>query len=501
MPDQNEDDSKTRRLDRRTLLGAVGGAGVTALAGLPSVLAQSDSRTDRSHATEKGTTGECASDVSWESTATWTVDAAREIERTDDNTAPVIDDLNEVAPNLHVWDSWPLRNRDGSVACVNGYSILFSLTSADGLLPGKRHDVAEIRYFYSQDGQDWELGGPVFIPGRPKGNRQWASSAVYDQDTEEVFMFYTATGRESVVENSSPPAEDLTYEQRLALAEGVTLETSETGVEFAGQWDHSIILTADGDLYQTMDQAGDGIIYSFRDPWYFEDPNTGEQYLIFEGNTPINDGETPCESKALDEGDYLSGVAAGGANFNGSVGVAVSTADDDMSEWELRPPLLDAVCVNQQLERGNMMVMDDKYYLFFDSHKFTFAEGIDGPDGMYGFVADSFHGDYEPLNEGGLVIGNPEEEPFQTYSWMPLPYGEGQMAVTSYDNYNDLPKGSDLRNLRNLPREAQQAAFGGTLAPTLILSVDDDETEIVDTKPPGFIPSECSDPALSTADD
>jgi hypothetical protein len=29
--------------------------------------------------------------------------------------------------------------------------------------------------------------------------------------------------------------------------------------------------------------------------------------------------------------------------------------------------------------------------------------------------------------------------------------------------------------------------------------VDDDETEIVDTKPPGFIPSECSDPSLGTA--
>jgi hypothetical protein len=68
--------------------------------------------------------------------------------------------------------------------------------------------------------------------------------------------------------------------------------------------------------------------------------------------------------------------------------------------------------------------------------------------------------------------------------------------VTSYDNYNDLPKDTDLRNLRNLSREGQQEAFGGSLAPTLIVSLDGDETEIVDEKPPGFIPSACSDPPL-----
>jgi levansucrase len=498
MPDQNESDtSGTDRVDRRTVLGALGGAGVTGLVGLPNALARTDSGSGDSDPTAEGDgTVECAQDVSFGSTAEWTVDAAEQIERTDANTAPVIGDLEEVAPNLHVWDSWPLRNRDGSVACVDGWTVLFSLTSADALLPGKRHDVAEIRYFYSKDGQDWQLGGNVFVPGRPEGNRQWASSAVYDQDTEEVFMFYTATGRESVVDNPYPPSEDITYEQRLALAEGVTLRTSESGVDFEGKWEHSIILTADGEMYQTREQSGDGIIYSFRDPWYFRDPNTGEEYLVFEGNTPVSDGETPCESQGLEEGDYLSGVAAGGAKFNGSVGIAVSTDDSDMSEWELRPPLLDALCVNQQLERGNLAVVDDRYYLFFDSHKFTFAEGIEGPDGMYGFVADSLHGDYEPLNESGLVIANPEDAPFQSYSWMPVPYGEGKIAVTSYDNYNDLPKDTSLRNLRSLPREAQQQAFGGTLAPTLIVSLDGDETEIVDTKPPGFIPSECSDPPM-----
>jgi levansucrase len=491
MDDHDEaDDSSDSGLHRRTLLGAVGGAGAATLAGLPGAVAKtgdSNAGGDLVSGSTRGLWGDA--------TAEWAVDAAERIERTDANTAPVMDSIDEVAPNLHIWDSWPLRNRDGSVACVNGWTVLFSLTSADALLPGKRHDVAEIRYFYSKDGRNWELGGPVFIPGRPKGNRQWASSAVYDEETDEVFMFYTATGRESVVDDPYPPSEDLTYEQRLALAEGVTLETSETGVDFNGKWEHSIILTADGEMYQTREQS-EGIIYAFRDPWYFRDPDSGEEYLVFEGNTPLDPDESPCDTQDLEGGDYLSGVAAEGAQFNGNVGLAVSTDEDDMSEWELRPPLLDAVCVNQQLERGNVLVMDGRYYLFFDSHKFTFADGIDGPDGLYGFVADSLHGDYRPLNEGGLVVANPEEAPFQAYSWMPVPYGEGRMAVLSYDNYNDLPKDTSLRNLRSLPRSEQQKAFGGTLAPTLIVEVDDDETEIVDTRPPGFLPSECSDPPL-----
>jgi levansucrase len=501
MTDERDSRDEGRSpLRRRAVIGALGGTGLAALAGLPGALAQEDETSaDEGTSTPDGdgTPTPTPESERSEQTATWSVEAAKQIERTAGNTPPVFGDLPEVAPNMHVWDSWPLRNRDGSVACVNGWMVLFSLTSPDALLPGKRHDVAEIRYFYSRDGQDWRMGGQVFVPGRPIGNRQWASSAVYDQETDEVFMFYTATGDESVTTDPSPPSPDLTYKQRLALAEGVTLRTSTTGVDFDGVWEHSLLLEADGEYYQTMDQSGDGIIYAFRDPWYFQDPNTGEEYLIFEGNTPIDDGETPCKSADLEEGDYLSGVAAGGAQFNGNVGIATK-AGDDMSEWELQPPLLDSTCVNQQLERGNIVVMDDKYYLFFDSHKFTFADGIEGPDGMYGFVADSLRGDYEPLNGSGLVIGNPEEAPFQAYSWMPMPYSEGKIAVTSYDNYNDLPEDTDLRGLRDLPPEAQQEAFGGTLAPTLILEVEDDQTNIVDIKQPGFIPSECSNPPLPT---
>lgn len=93
-------------------------------------------------------------------TSNWTIEDASQIERTKDTTAPYIEpDFEKMAPELHVWDTWPLRNKDGSVAKVNGYYVIFSLTAPSDLLPGKRHDVATIRYFYSKDGKSWKLGG------------------------------------------------------------------------------------------------------------------------------------------------------------------------------------------------------------------------------------------------------------------------------------------------------------------------------------------------------
>ncbi|WP_178915328.1 glycoside hydrolase family 68 protein [Natronomonas gomsonensis] len=161
------------------------------------------------------------------------------------------------------------------------------------------------------------------------------------------------------------------------------------------------------------------------------------------------------------------------------------------------PLYREAICVNQQLERGNIVVMDDRYYLFCDSHKFTFPSGLDGPDGMYGFVADSLQGDYEPLNGSGLVLANPANQPFQTYSWMPVPYNDNQIAVLSYYNYHDLGDGT-LTDVGSLPREDQMAKFGGTFAPTLVVELDGTSSEIVDTLDAGFLPSENSNPPINT---
>lgn len=410
----------------------------------------------------------------------WTIAEAQSVMLTADNTAPMIDaaTVTDLAPDLYVWDTWPLRDRDGGVASVNGWRVIFSLTSTNDILPGARHDVAEIRYFYSRNGRDWTLGGVALDRAEGLGTRQWAGSAMVDE-SGQLYLFYTASGREG-----GP----LTYEQRIALAKGKRFEVSSHGVSLVGSWSfNDIILVADGELYQTQEQSAGGIIYSFRDPWYFRHPDTGEDYILFEGNSPLASvDDIPCEPGPIDGGDYLSGngsTEVGQAEFNGSVGIARAT-NAGLTDWELLPPLMQAVCVNQQLERPHLVLKGGLYYLFIISHKFTFAPGIgDKPDGLYGFVGPGLRSDYTPLNQGGLVVANPPSEPFQAYSWLMLPNGFAE----SFFNYFDLG-GIDLREVGDQSPEFQRSHFGGTLAPTLKVAIRGARTSITAELDDGFIP-------------
>jgi levansucrase len=387
--------------------------------------------------------------------AAWTESQATGIRRTSDNVAPVIEPPEtDPASEVHVWDTWLLRTRRGRVAEVDGYRVAFSLTAPSGLLPGKRHDVAEVRYFYSRDGRTWHDGGPVFEDGA-LGQRQWAGSALYDDG--DVYVYYTAAG--------DGDAAELTYTQRPAVAHGGRLVGDADGLGVEGSWTHEVLFEPDGTWYETRAQSR-GMIYTFRDPWFFEDPATGRTHLLFEANTPVPEGSDAC------------GGDAEAQSFNGSVGSAVSPSGDPL-EWELRPPLVDAVCVNQELERPHIVHSDGRYYLFVSSHIHTFAPGIEGYDGLYGFVADSLDGDYRPLNGSGLVLTNPATAPFQAYSWMAFPHRE-EVLVQGFFNYFDF-EGESLDEIAELTTAEQMRRFGGTLAPTTRLRVDDDRTEIVGT--------------------
>ncbi|WP_416840142.1 glycoside hydrolase family 68 protein [Haloferax sp. DFSO52] len=398
-------------------------------------------------------------------TPAWTRAHAEGLRRDDSNVAPIIYPPDErLDEELHIWDTWLLRDRDGSVAEIDGCRVIFALTSPSDLLPGKRHDVATIRYFYSTDGENWTTGGRVF-DGGTLGQRQWAGSAMYDPDGDdgEIYFYYTAAGDDD--------AEELTYTQRIALATGGTVHTDDSELRIDGPWDHRVILTPDGDWYEREDQSR-GMIYTFRDPWFFEDPESGETYLLFEANTPVPEGTGACDDPVWEE-------------FNGSIGIAHSPSGDPTA-FELRPPLLDAVCVNQELERPHFVVRDGTYYLFISSHVHTFAPGLEGYDALYGFVADDLTGEYEPLNGHGMVLTNPENAPFQSYSWLVYDHGD-ELLVTSFFNYFDYNR-PNLDDVSLLPPEEQMRRFGGTLAPTVRLGLDGPETDIVGTLDHGHLP-------------
>jgi levansucrase len=401
-------------------------------------------------------------------TSAWTRDHARGLERTDENTAPIIYPPDSTTdPDHHLWDTWLLRTPDGAVADVGGYRVVVALTAPNDLLPGKRHDVATHRFYYSTDGREWTPGGPVFDGDGVLGSRQWAGSAVYHPETGTARLYYTAAGSRDETE--------LSYTQQLAVAHGgrVAADGAGEGVRFEGPWTHEALARPDGEWYEREEQSR-GMIYTFRDPWYFEDPETGEAYVLFEANTPVPEGSAACDGDPVLQ------------EFNGSVGVA-RTSRDDPTACDLSPPLLDAVCVNQELERPHVVYRDGTYYLFVASHRHTFAPGIEGFDALYGFAADSLFGEYEPLNDTGLVVTNPANAPFQAYSWLAYGHRE-EILVTSFFNYYDYDRPS-LDDVAYLPESEQFRRFGGTLAPTVRLGVDGRETWIRGVLDHGHLPT------------
>ncbi|PUA36462.1 glycoside hydrolase family 68 protein [Paenibacillus elgii] len=411
-----------------------------------------------------------------EQTVNWTREDVSKIELNQDNTLPYIDvsKLEKMAPGYHIWDTWPLLDRDGNIASYKGWKVIFSLSAPNTVLPGKVHDIATIRYFYSKNGKDWTLGGELFPAGTALGQRQWAGSAMLDGD--QIHAFYTATGREGQAQ--------LTYEQRIASAAGRIVADS-TGVRFENWGQHRVILEPDGKYYQTKEQAqqGEGGGYAFRDPMWFKDPKTGKEYLLFEGNSGGAVGERSFKPEYAGSGEYLQQhpVPAGAVHANGNIGIA-EVVNGDLTNVKLLPPLIEANYVNEELERPHVVVKDKKYYLFTDSHINKYAEGTHGPEGMYGFVSDKLIGGYKPLNGSGLVLANPPENPYQAYSWLVTP----ELNVVGFAHFGDLDN-LTIGDVGNQSPEFQFSHFGGTLAPTVKISIKGDRTQIEKVLPQGWI--------------
>jgi levansucrase len=447
---------------------------------------------------DSSTTEPSSDEIVLGSAGSWLPEDVADLEVDESNAIPVIDLAvadERVTPDHWVWDWWPVRDRNGEVADFDGTSIAIALSAPDDVLPGKRHDIATHRYLLSDDGgRTWTDGGELFPDDGLLGSRQWAGSAMYDDETETLYAFYTAAGEDDggqnvpetttgdtattaatttepsddgdaeaddeVAPSGGTVGDDISYRQRLAVATA-TLTVTDGEVGFEDWSDHEVLLTGDDtDLYASTQatEGGAGQIDAFRDPWFFLDEETGEEYILFTATMP----QAECEG-------------------DGVVGVARAT-DDTLREWEVMPPMLDGHCVNSELERPQMMVEDGMNYLLFTTHSHTFQDDASGPEGMYGFVSDSFlGGSYEPLNGTGLVLANPEEAPYQSYSWMTLSNG----VVTSFFQFFDIGSDVEVSYIGEQSPEFQMDHFGGTFAPSILVDFDRDRTEIVEELAPG----------------
>jgi levansucrase len=368
-------------------------------------------------------------------TARWSANDVARIAAANAPTIPVIaaDDVRALIPGLDLWDSWPIQTRDGRTASIGGATLWMMLSSRVLPDPALRHGEARIRLI-AQTGNDWVDCGNLLPDGFSPGTREWAGSAILDDDDRTVTLYFTATGR---------PGEPFSFEQRLFETTG-TLRDGNRAID--GWSVPTEIVASDGHHYVDTHahQGVPGLIKGFRDPGYFRDPADGRDYLVFTGSDGANDHD-----------------------YNGIVGLIARGANG----WTLQPPIYSALGLCNELERPHIIVRGGLYYLFWSTQRHVFApDGPSGPNGLYGVVAESMRGPYRPLNRTGLVAACPPGEPTQSYSWLVL----DTLDVVSFIDY----WGMAGRKLADHP-DLVRSNFGGTAAPLFRIELDGDTSRII----------------------
>lgn len=368
-------------------------------------------------------------------TSAWTTEHVLGITEQQFSKVPLVtkDEVNPIVPGVVLWDMWPVQTRQGKIAEIAGGSMWMALSATDHGDPARRHFEARIRLLQLAEGE-WRDLGQLLPDAVTPYEREWAGTALLNGNV--VSLYFTAAG------SSDQPGG---YQQKLFEAHG-KLQSDGRIVDWTATRES---VSNCGNHYEFADQQDGepGKIVAFRDPAYFRDPADGKEYLLFSAS--------------------LGGSTSA---YNGAIGIAERTGTDS---WKLLPPLAHADGVNNEMERAHMVVKDGLYYLFWVTQSGTFnPDGPVGPTGLYGMVSKSLFGDYRPLNGTGLVLGNPPEEPTQTYSW----HVTKELLVSSFVDHWGLAG----RNMADNPELAAES-FGGTPAPFLTIALDGERAMLSDT--------------------
>ncbi|MBS0255107.1 MAG: glycoside hydrolase family 68 protein [Proteobacteria bacterium] len=333
---------------------------------------------------------------------------------------------------LDLWDMWPAQLADGNTASFAGATLWFVLSAPRLPDPDLRHGIARIRLVLERDG-GWVDCGNALPDGLNPGSREWAGSALFDPATGRMTLFYTVAGY--------PGEAQTTFAQRLFQTTG-QLDWTGPVPQITGWSEPTESVVADQVDYMRVTQAEGvpGFIKGFRDPAHFRDPADGASYLLFTGS-----------------------LQQASSDWNGCIGLARATSEQ-AGGWELLPPLITADGLNNEQERPHVLFHAGAYYLFWSTQRKVFAPGgPSGPNGLYGMVADRLTGPYRPLNGTGLVAANPDQAPFQTYSW----WVDADLAVHGFVDLIDTD-GSKMEDRA----EWRRAHFGGCPAPRFHLRLD-----------------------------
>lgn len=340
-------------------------------------------------------------------------------------------DVVPLIAGMDLWDCWPLARTDGQTATLDGREMWFFLSAPRQWDAALRHGEARIRML-SVGADGWRDHGAALPDTLRRGSREWAGSAVLDDDGETVTLFFTAAGR-----RGEP---DITFEQRIFAAQGRV----QGGV--IADWQVPVeLIRADGFRYAVANEAEEpapGMLKAFRDPFHFRDPATGTDHLVFTASAGWADDR-----------------------HRGVIGLATRYGP----HWVLDDPLIDAVGVNNELERPQLMVRAGTYYLLWSTQAHTFSpRAAAGPTGLYGMFAPALRGPWRPLNGSGLVAANPPGARSQSYSWSIT----GTDEVWSFiDRHEAAPPFAG--------QGPQSVPFAGTLAPAFQLRFEGDRVQIV----------------------
>jgi levansucrase len=349
-------------------------------------------------------------------------------------------DAAPMVPDQALWDCWPVRLADGSLAHVCGGSLWVILSAPRGPDPDSRHDMARMRLMH-HTAEGWTDCGNLLPDGLSPGSREWSGSTLLDPLSGSVTLWFTAAGRRAEAVSS--------FEQRLFQVSG-HLDVSGRRPVIAGWNGLEEAVRNDGRLYADLAtrQGVPGRIKGFRDPSWFRDPADGRAYLLFTGSKAAD--------QSLSEYDGVVGLAAADPHGNG---------------FSLLPHILEADGVANELELPHMLVREGLYYLFWSTQRSVFSpDGPVGPTGLYGMVGPTVTGPFVALNGTGLVLTNPAAEPHQAYAWQVLP----TLEVVSFVNYWGLG-GRDPAT----DPELKSARFGGTIAPMARIELAGATTRIV----------------------
>lgn len=366
--------------------------------------------------------------------STWLARHVAAIDAHESTTIPLIDPAEQrpLIPGVDLWDMWPLQHADGSTARFDGWAVWFVLSAPALPDPDLRHGIARIRLLSERDGA-WRDCGETLPTQLNPGSREWAGSSLFDPETGEVTLFYTAAG----FRGEAP----VTFAQRLVQTRGA-LVIHAGDARITGWSPAQESVRADNIGYMVVNQSEGipGFIKGFRDPAHFRDPADGRTYLLFTGS-----------------------LRQAQSDWNGCIGLAVAL-DEALTRWQLLPPLLGADGLNNEQERPHVVHRDGRYYLFWSTQRKVFAPGgPSGPNGLYGMVAPALQGPYAPLNGTGLVAANPEQAPYQAYSW----WVTDELEVAAFVDLPGVAADGQVDSA-----DWRRAHFGGMPAPRFRLVLD-----------------------------